>query len=201
MTSKRLISYLSTIVKHNLITKPVNNSCVRIKQFTNVLNVCDNLTFPQNLQIRHVSAYDTKKVEDVKDFATKFEVTKDPEDWKYVERVLAPLVVPTPQIKSEYSSGWKPPSDKIPNEKYFVPRNKNYMVPVYLCISYRGQRRITKIRNIQGDVFELEKDLNLHLKKVLGKDVATQVNELVAYIHIKGDHVNLVKKYLTDKGF
>lgn len=142
-----------------------------------------------------------KKVEDVKDFTTKFELTKDPEDWKYVERVLAPLVVPEPQIKSEYFSGWKPPSDKLPSDKYFVQRSKNFMIPVYLYISHRGTRRVTKIRKIQGDVFGLERDIKNHLEKVLGQAVATQGNELVGYINIKGDHVNLVKKYLTDKGF
>lgn len=84
---------------------------------------------------------------------------------------------------------------------YFVPRNKNFMVPVYLSTSHRGMKKTTKIRKIQGDIFQLEKDIKNHIEKVTGRSVATLANELVGYVHVKGDHVHLVKEYLTQKGF
>lgn len=48
---------------------------------------------------------------------TDYEVTKDPKEWEYVERVLKPKVIPVPCLENkEYSSGWKPPVGKF----YFV---------------------------------------------------------------------------------
>lgn len=153
------------------------------------------------LQYRYSSYQNSKRVGNREEYTSKFEVTRSPEDWKYVERLLAPRVVPNPGQKESYPSNWKPPSDAARNEPYFVPRNRNHMIPVYLNSSHRGMRKITEITKIQGDIFQLENELKHHLKTTVGRPVATQVNELVGYIHVKGDHVNVIKEFLMQKGF
>lgn len=127
------------------------------------------------------------------------EVFKNPPEWKYVERILAKPLVPEPQPKSEYPSGWRPPANKV-DLPYYVARTKNHMVPVYLSTYFRGERRITKLRKIQGDIWLLEEDLRLTIERRIGKKIATRVNELSGQIWFKGDYVTIISAYLMEKG-
>lgn len=38
----------------------------------------------------------------------QYEVTNDPKDWQYVEKLLPLEIVPVPKPKSHYPSGWRP---------------------------------------------------------------------------------------------
>ena len=78
-------------------------------------------------------------------------VEKNPPEWKYVESLLGCRVIPVPLEKSEFPSNWKP-QDVLQAQQspYFIERTKNYMCPVYLNKTFRGQRQITKIRRIEG---------------------------------------------------
>ncbi|KAJ8956566.1 hypothetical protein NQ317_012638 [Molorchus minor] len=98
-------------------------------------------------------------VEDVGEVKRKYEVTYNPTDWKYVERILPLSVVPEPKKKDNYTSGWKRQADNLQNRPYFIERTKNHMIPVYLKISQRGIRRETIVKKIQGDIWLLEKEL------------------------------------------
>lgn len=75
------------------------------------------------------------------------------------------------------------------------------MIPVYLEISYRGMRRLTVIRKINGNIWELESQLKKYLGDKTGKAIGVRVNELIGEIKFRGDYVSLVKDWLDKKGF
>ena len=62
---------------------------------------------------------------------TDVEISKSPEEWKYVERLLPSKIIPKPQPKVEYPSGWKPPTGM-----HFLNLiiNKNYTL-YFICIA------------------------------------------------------------------
>lgn len=74
------------------------------------------------------------------------------------------------------------------------------MVPVYLNTYFRGLRRVTKLRKIQGDIWLLETELRDCIEKRIGKKIATRVNELSGQIWIKGDYATIVQDFLMKKG-
>lgn len=127
------------------------------------------------------------------------EVVRNPPEWKYVERLLAPRTVPKPTEKESYPSGWKPANPQ-PGLKYVVLRTKNHMLPVYLRRAYRGQRRITAVRHVEGDIWLLEAELRYLIEKQLNRPIITRVNEMSGQIELKGDHVAFVEKFLLEKG-
>ncbi|XP_017065019.1 probable 39S ribosomal protein L49, mitochondrial [Drosophila eugracilis] len=130
------------------------------------------------------------------------EVLTNPPEWRFVERLLPAETVPQPAEKSKYPSGWQPQKENGSELGYYVGRTKNHMVPVYLHTKFRGQRRITVVRRVQGDIWSLEKDLRAVVEKSRnGKLCATRINELSGQIHFHGDHVDLLRDYLKEKGF
>nr|CAD7402088.1 unnamed protein product [Timema cristinae] len=65
----------------------------------------------QEIFVRHSSFKTSQPVKDITN-CTQFEISRSPEEWKFVERLLPCKTVPIPLPKSEYPSGWKPPSGK-----------------------------------------------------------------------------------------
>lgn len=74
------------------------------------------------------------------------------------------------------------------------------MLPVYLVIRFRGQRRVTKIKNIEGNIWRLEQELHQLIEDRVGKRIYSRINEMNRQIVFKGDYVTLVQKYLLDRG-
>lgn len=103
--------------------------------------------------------------------------------------------------KDEYPSGWKPQTINPKSYPYFIKRSRNHLLPVYLDIAYRGTKRMTKIPNIQGDIWALEEDLRRFIERYIGRKIVTRVNEFAGVLWIRGDFVNLVKDHLLKKGF
>ncbi|XP_017878548.1 probable 39S ribosomal protein L49, mitochondrial [Ceratina calcarata] len=133
---------------------------------------------------------------------TDYEVTTDPKEWEYVERLLKPKAIPTPCMDNkEYPSGWKPPVSKPHDYPYFIERTKNYMQPVYLEIGHRGLRKVTEVRKIHGDIWALEAELKKYIKEHVNKPIGIRTNELAGIIKFRGDYVNLVKRWMDEKGF
>ncbi|XP_051155392.1 probable 39S ribosomal protein L49, mitochondrial [Leptopilina boulardi] len=136
---------------------------------------------------------------------TKFEITSDPNEWKYVERLLPYKVVPVPPNNIDVTaSGWKPQNAPDTNLPYFVPRTKNYMHPVYMVMSKRGMKKLTYVRKIQGDIWQLESELKEYLQKrkvSLVNVVSSRINELAGVIIFRGDYVSQVNRWLEEKGF
>jgi large subunit ribosomal protein L49 len=130
------------------------------------------------------------------------EVITNPPEWKYVEDLLGKKLVPLPETKKEYPSGWQPPNpEKYKSLPYFVKRTRNYMLPVFLNITFRGDRRRTFIKNIEGDIWQLEQDLHKIIRDRIGNNpVYSQINEMNRSITIKGDYVTLVQKHFYRQG-
>ncbi|XP_011187216.1 probable 39S ribosomal protein L49, mitochondrial [Zeugodacus cucurbitae] len=169
----------------------------------NLLNNSSRLQrLPTAAIVRHSSYLSSPQVESLEKYP-EVEIVRDAPEWKYVERLLPQKTIPKPVKKAEYPSGWKPQTAAaLPNLKYFVARTKNHMVPVYLHTTFRGQRRITVIRRIQGDIWELERDLRIVVEKARnGKLCASRVNEMSGQIHFHGDYVDVIREHLKEKGF
>lgn len=129
------------------------------------------------------------------------EVLKNPPEWKYVERILAPTIVPAITPKAEYPSGWKPQTAEAFKHPYFVRRTKNGMVPVYLKCTHRNLKKRTIIRHIKGDIWQLNHDIVNYVEDYMQTKLRVIVNEFVGQIEINGDYVNITKDYLMSKGF
>ncbi|XP_001844403.2 probable 39S ribosomal protein L49, mitochondrial [Culex quinquefasciatus] len=115
--------------------------------------------------------------------------------------VTCSRIVPKPLAQADYPSGWKPPMAATVDKKYFVARTKNFMLPVYLRRSFRGQRIVTAVRRIDGDIWLLEAELRYLIEKKLNKQIITRVNEMNGQIEFKGDFVTIVEGFLAEKGF
>lgn len=170
------------------------------------------LDFVLNFQMRTIS---TTLVERNNKYSAKHVATADidiskqpavvtrtnPPEWKYVERALIKKTVPEPIERSEYPSGWRPQQDKAFKYPYFIRRNKNHMVPVYLDLGFRNIRKRTILKYIKGDIWALHKELNDYVSYYMARKQRTRVNEFTGTIIFAGDHVNLIKDYLVSKGF
>lgn len=129
------------------------------------------------------------------------EITKNAAEWKYVERILPPVTIPEPKPKASYPSGWTPQKPEALNHPYFIQRNANYMLPVYLQIDKLGTFRRTRILNIRGDIWKFHNELMEYIEYYMAKRTRSKVNEFARTINIWGDYVNLVKDFLIKKGF
>lgn len=114
---------------------------------------------------------------------------------------MGPETIGKPTVKAEYPSGWTPPNPALYKDlPYFVGRTRNFMVPVYLEITYRGQRRVTKVRQIEGDIWKLEDELKKLIEKRVQRRIHSRINEMTRQIVFKGDYVTLIQKHLLRKG-
>lgn len=86
------------------------------------------------------------------------------------------------------------------------------MQPVYLTTSDRGDKQVTLIRYIDGNIWQLEKDIRAFLEtkhrakylkthKFYVPKICSRINEMSRQIRFKGDHVALVKMWMDEKGF
>lgn len=75
------------------------------------------------------------------------------------------------------------------------------MIPIYVKIQFRGTRRRTHIRHIQGDIWALEADIRRFLEDYMKKKMSIRVNEFSGEIRVSGDYVNLLQHFLGEKGF
>ncbi|XP_058129022.1 large ribosomal subunit protein mL49 [Anopheles ziemanni] len=170
----------------------------KLIQFISVNRFPNQLQNGSNISIRNSSFRSSEPVGDISQYP-EVEVVRNPPEWKYVERLLAPRTVPKPTAKESYPSGWKPANPQ-PDLKYLVQRTKNHMLPVYLRRAYRGQRRITAVRHVEGDIWLLEAELRYLIEKQRNRPIITRVNEMSGQIELKGDHVAFVEKFLLEKG-
>lgn len=124
------------------------------------------------------------------------------DEYQFVERLLPPTRVPDPPKHEQYPtpSGWQPPRDPPPNLPYFVRRSRMHNLPVYTDIT-NGNRQMTVIRKVEGDIWALQKDVEAFLSPMLGKTPITQVNEVTGTLRIKGYFDQQLKAWLLEKGF
>ncbi|CAH0625242.1 unnamed protein product [Chrysodeixis includens] len=130
-----------------------------------------------------------------------YEIVKKPAEWAFVKRLLPLETIPAVTPKETYPSGWIPPKEEATSLPYFIARTKNHEVPIYLDITYRGMRKITKIRKIEGDIWMLNDEIKSYLKQKNGRYVETRVHEIGRFIEAKGDHVHDLMQWAYSKGF
>ncbi|XP_012876540.1 PREDICTED: 39S ribosomal protein L49, mitochondrial [Dipodomys ordii] len=124
------------------------------------------------------------------------------DEYRFVERLLPPTNIPQPPKHEHYPtpSGWQPPRDPPPNLPYVVRRSRMYNIPVYRDITH-GNRQMTVIRKVEGDIWALQKDVEDFLSPLLGKKPVTQVNEVTGTLRVKGYFDEQLKTWLLEKGF
>ncbi|XP_032872073.1 LOW QUALITY PROTEIN: 39S ribosomal protein L49, mitochondrial [Amblyraja radiata] len=129
-------------------------------------------------------------------------VVESTEEFKFVERLIPPTTVPVPPKHDRYPtpSGWCPPRDPPPDLPYIIRRSRMHNLPVYTDITH-GNRKMTVIRKIEGDIWTLEKDVKDFLTQTWGKTPMTQVNEVTMILRVKGYFDKELKSWLLEKGF
>ncbi|XP_011505222.1 PREDICTED: probable 39S ribosomal protein L49, mitochondrial [Ceratosolen solmsi marchali] len=188
-------------------------SLARTKNLIALKKLSESLATPSlhcinncRLQIRCINPRNTPLVTNIDvSKLTDFEKSKNPEEWRYVERCFPIKVVPSPKhFDGTAPSGWIPPREHSKSHPFFVSRTKNYMLPVYLLISFRGSRHITVIKKIDGNIWQLESEIKTYLESISTKyykKIASRVNEMSGQIRFRGDHVENIKQWLITKGF
>ncbi|XP_018409814.1 PREDICTED: 39S ribosomal protein L49, mitochondrial [Nanorana parkeri] len=123
------------------------------------------------------------------------------DEYCFVERLIPRLQVPDPPKHTGVTpSGWIPPKDTPPDLPYFVRRSRMHNIPVYKDITH-GNRQMTVIRKIEGDIWALETEVKDFLTQLTGKTPATQVNEINRTIRVKGYFDTELQTWLGEKGF
>uniref|UniRef100_A0A1B6D1U2 Large ribosomal subunit protein mL49 n=2 Tax=Clastoptera arizonana TaxID=38151 RepID=A0A1B6D1U2_9HEMI len=189
------MSYLRNAIKKFTMT---SKSFINHETTSNT-NYVYNSLITQMIQKRYSQYRSSENVGDPSEY-TSFEITENPEEWKFVERLLPQKMIPTPILKDKYPSGWCPQIANPEKQEYYVERTRNHMMPVYLDISFRGQRRITYVSKIEGDIWDFNNEVTDYLKKLEKRPIASRVNEVRRLIMFKGDHVNNIKQFLMKKG-
>lgn len=131
----------------------------------------------------------------------EFEVVKNPTDWEYVQRLLPFEAIPKVKPKDSYPSGWIPPKEEATTLPYFITRTKNAEIPIYLDITFRGQRKISIIKKIEGDIWLMNDEIKSYLKNKNNRYIQTRVHELGRFIEAKGDYVSDLREWALSKGY
>ncbi|OXA56134.1 39S ribosomal protein L49, mitochondrial [Folsomia candida] len=150
---------------------------------------------------RRGKSYYASDLEGPPELYTDFE--KSYAEWKWVERMIPPKTVPLrPATPGKvFPSGWTVPNPPK-NCSYYIPRNKNHMVPVYTLTWDRGQIRETRIKFVEGNIWALERDVGKFLKSIFPyRIISTYTQECARFVGIKGDHTEQVKEWLIKRGF
>ncbi|XP_068922430.1 large ribosomal subunit protein mL49 isoform X3 [Petaurus breviceps papuanus] len=143
-------------------------------------------------------------------------IVESTEEYRFVERLIPPASIPEPPRHQSYPtpSGWQPPkgkeqkpaglskdhTDPPPNLPYFIRRSRMHNIPVYTELTH-GNRQMTLIRKVEGDIWALQKDVEEFLTPLIGKMPVTQVNEVTGTLRIKGYFDQQLKAWLLEKGF
>ncbi|XP_047452507.1 mitochondrial ribosomal protein L49 [Mugil cephalus] len=148
-----------------------------------------------------LAAVGLRSVSDAATEQQKPVILESTEEYKFVERLIPPTRVPTPpRHAGPAPSGWVPPADSPPSLPYMIRRSRMHNIPVYTDITH-GNRKMTLVRKVEGDIWALEKDVKELLKELTGKEPPTQVNEVTMTLRVKGYFDAELKDWLISKGF
>uniref|UniRef100_A0A8C6SKR7 Large ribosomal subunit protein mL49 n=1 Tax=Neogobius melanostomus TaxID=47308 RepID=A0A8C6SKR7_9GOBI len=132
---------------------------------------------------------------------TRRRIEESSAEYEFVERLIPPTQVPVPPPHDGPTpSGWCPPPATPPDLPYMIRRSRMHNVPVYRDTTH-GNRLITIVRKIEGDIWALEREVRQHLKEVTGTELPTQVNEVSRTLKVKGHFDKELKEWLLKKGF
>lgn len=139
---------------------------------------------------------------------TKCRNIATPELWSYVDRLARVKLAPEPSRRKdgemyELPSGLVPPPENPPDLPYFVPRTRNYLLPVYYQLHNDPEQCFTKVKLVTGDLWKLEEDLRTHLESLnqSKRRIMTSVQETDERVLFRGKHLNEIVNWLIQKGF
>lgn len=137
-------------------------------------------------------------------------IVESKEEFKYVKKLIPSLVVPDPPKHESYPtpSGWMPPVyEKCSKLPYFVLRTRFHNFPIYALEREGGSRKLVKIKRIEGDIWQFDKDLRNFIEKCIEQyeneklTIYSQVNEVQRQVIVKGHHQEYISKFLIECGF
>ncbi|CAF0949137.1 unnamed protein product [Brachionus calyciflorus] len=137
-------------------------------------------------------------------------VIESKEEFDFVKKLLPNLIVPEPPKHESYPtpSGWVAPNyEKSSNLSYYVLRTRFHNYPIYPLEREGGSRKLVKIKRVEGDIWQFDKDLRKFIEECLEKyenkkqTVYTQVNEVQRQVVVKGHHQEYVNKFFIECGF
>ena len=139
------------------------------------------------------------------------DVIEAKEDFLFVEKLLPASVIPDPPNHESYPtpSGWLPvdvaKSSKWP---YYVLRTRFHQYPIYAEERNGGSRKLTRIKNVHGDIWAFDTDLRKYIEDYLvthenkiRRTIYSQVNEVQRHVLVKGHYQEIVNTFLIEKGF
>lgn len=139
---------------------------------------------------------------------TKTRNITTPELWQYVEDLARLKIQPEPPRRKDgdpiapLPSGIVPPPENPPDLDYFVPRTRNFLLPVYYKLNQEPEVSYTEVRQISGDLWKFEQDLRTHLESLHDKGrILTSVYETDGRVLFKGRYIHDVVSWLYAKGF
>jgi len=153
------------------------------------------------------------------DLFTNFEVSRDPVEWSYVERLIAPPFIPPPPLHAHYPtpSGWTPPNPD-PSLSWAVRRKKDHHYDIVVKDQWKlksspvggGGFMVTTVSGIEGDIWIFRRDALAYLTSVLPpaqkwqkrrpREIETRVDEVEGKLHFKGILDQKLKDFLLSKG-
>lgn len=140
---------------------------------------------------------------------TKVRNITTPELWEYVERLAKIKVAPLPDRRkageppTPMPSGFMPPPESPPDLPYFVPRTRNYLLPVYYHLDNDPEKCSTIVKQVTGDLWQLEEDLRTHLESLnkTNRRILTSVLETDDRVCFRGRYLHQVVDWLHAQGF
>ena len=144
------------------------------------------------------------------EFSPKVEDTEfstSTEEWKFVERVLPQTLIPSIPKLDRYPSGYQPPmisaEEAVAKYQYYVCRANSHLLPVYLkTIAGDWEEEMhTDIKKVEGNLYQLRKDIDAFLFQRYKQEFISQVSELQQMVKYKGDFQEEIKEFLYSKGF
>ncbi|KAK1154982.1 39S ribosomal protein L49, mitochondrial [Acipenser oxyrinchus oxyrinchus] len=127
-------------------------------------------------------------------------IVESTDEYRFVERLIPPPGFQSPQTPAVPRPAAGHPPQRSPSLPCAVRRSRMHNIPVYTDITH-GNRKMTVIRKISGDIWALEQEVKSYLTQVTGKCPPTQVNEVTMSIRVKGYYDTELKAWLTEKGF
>jgi len=152
------------------------------------------------------------------DLFTEFTVSRDPVEWSYVERLLAPPFIPPPPPHFAYPtpSGWTPPTPDR-SLAWVVRRKKDQHFDIKVEEQWKqisgapgAGFMLTTLSGIEGDIWAFHREAKAYLlsrlpaaqkwQKRQPREIDTRVDEWAAKIDFKGIHDEKLTDFLISKG-
>ncbi|KAH0515990.1 Olfactory receptor 5K1 [Microtus ochrogaster] len=92
------------------------------------------------------------------------------------------------------------PEIPLPTCPTLFDNSRMHNIPVYKDITH-GNREMTVIRKVKGNIWALQKEVEEFLSPQLGRTPITQINDVTGTLRIKGCFDEQLKAWLLEKGF